>query len=191
MRATRLCRQRAQALTEFALIAPLLLLVFFGIIDFGRLIYIQQTLNQAANEAARVAVRGEPPDYAMPSDVDVEVAAKSHAAAVALANPCPNGPIPASPVPPPNQGWIFISEAPAPTAYEAAPAMNAPGIGAAGPGQTPPVFNAGCNPVVPAAGNPPIQVTIYYNFVPLTPLIANVTANHIVLKAYAVYRTEY
>jgi len=64
-------------------------------------------------------------------------------------------------------------------------------LGAAGPGQTPPVFAAGCNSVVPAAGNLPLQVTLYYNFVPLTPLIQNFAANRIVLKAFATYLTEY
>ena len=183
--------QRSQAMTEFALVAPLLLLMIFGIVDFGRIVYIQATLNQAANEAARVAIRGEPPNYSMASDVDVETAAKVHAQGVYLANPCPNGPIPSNPVPPANQGWVFITEAPAPTVYESSPPGNAPGLGAAGPGQTAPPFTGSCNRVVPAAGNQPLQITVYYNFVPLTPLIRQVTADRIVLKAYAVYRTEY
>jgi Flp pilus assembly protein TadG len=183
--------QRSQSMTEFALVAPVLLLMIFGIVDLGRVVYFLATLNQAANEGARVAVRGLPPDWAMPSDVDVQSAVRAHAVDVSLANPCANGPIPTSPVPPPNQGWIFITEAPVPTAYEAAPPPNAPGLGAAAPGQTPPVFAAGCNSVVPAAGNVPLQVTLYYNFVPLTPLIREFAANRIVLRVYATYLTEY
>ncbi len=49
--------QRSQGLTEFALIAPVILLLTFGIIDFGRGLYFYITLQQAANEGARVAVR--------------------------------------------------------------------------------------------------------------------------------------
>ena len=107
--------RRGQALAEFALISPVLFLLFFGVLDFGRAIYVQSTLNQAANEAARVAIRGEPPNYAMPSDVDVETAAKDHAVGVTLTNPCPNGPLPSSfSTLPQNQGWILITEVPAP-----------------------------------------------------------------------------
>ena len=40
-------------MAEFALVAPLLLLLLFGIVDFGRVIYIYVTLNQAVNEGAR------------------------------------------------------------------------------------------------------------------------------------------
>ena len=49
--------QRSQGITEFALIAPVILLMTFGIIDFGRGLYFYITLQQAANEGARVAVR--------------------------------------------------------------------------------------------------------------------------------------
>ena len=43
------------AAVEFALILPLLLLVLFGIIDFGRALNNQITLTQAAREGVRVA----------------------------------------------------------------------------------------------------------------------------------------
>jgi hypothetical protein len=178
-------------MAEFALIAPLLFLLTFGIIDFGRVVYYYVTLSQAANEGARVAVRGLPPDYAMPSDVDVLNAVRLHSTALSLANPCPNGPI-TSTSPPLNQGWIYITEAPPSTSYTATPSPNAPGVGLAGSGQTGPTFSSPpCNPVVPASNNVPLQVSIYYNFQPVTPLLQQVAANHIVISAYAVYRTEY
>ena len=41
--------QRSQGLTEFAIIAPVILLLTFGIIDFGRGLYFYITLQQAAN----------------------------------------------------------------------------------------------------------------------------------------------
>ena len=43
----------AQALVEFALVAPLFFLILFGIIDFGRYVYYTQILN---NEGARYAI---------------------------------------------------------------------------------------------------------------------------------------
>lgn len=188
---TRIRSGKAQSMVEFALVAPILFLMLFGIVDLGRVVYYTASLNQAANEGARVAIRGEPPDYATPSDVDVETAVKAHATAMYLANPCPNGPIPSPAVPPANQGWIFITEAPAPSAYEASPPPNAPGGGAAGPGQTAPALGAGCNPIIASAGQQAIQVTLYYTFVPITPLIQQIVGNHLVIHAYAVYRTEY
>jgi len=45
---------------EFALLLPLLLLIVFGLIDFGRAINAQITLTQAAREGARLAAFGQP-----------------------------------------------------------------------------------------------------------------------------------
>lgn len=49
---------RGAAAVEFALLLPLLLLIVFGIIDFGRALNAQITLTQAAREGARVAALG-------------------------------------------------------------------------------------------------------------------------------------
>jgi Flp pilus assembly protein TadG len=53
-------RDRGAAAVEFALLLPLLLLLVFGIIDFGRAINAQITLTQAAREGARLAALGQP-----------------------------------------------------------------------------------------------------------------------------------
>ncbi len=50
---------RGAAAVEFALLLPLLLLLVFGIIDFGRAINVQITLTQAAREGARLAALGQ------------------------------------------------------------------------------------------------------------------------------------
>ena len=47
---------RAQALVEFALVAPLFFLLLFAIIDFGRYVYYVQILNNAAREGTRYAI---------------------------------------------------------------------------------------------------------------------------------------
>lgn len=182
--------QRSQSIVEFAIIAPLLLVLIFGIIDFGRVIYVYVTLNQAVNEGARAAVIASGP---LPTDADVEAAVRNHAVDVALANPCPNGPI-ESTVPPPNTGWIYITEQGWPTSVEqlSATLFNAPGGQvAAGAAQSTTDATLSCSAIDPINGHKPIQVTIVYNFIPFTPLIQQFTANQIIIKASAVYKTEY
>jgi len=208
--------ERSQGLTEFALIAPVILLLTFGIIDFGRGLYFYITLQQAANEGARVAVRASnfvdpngngcvAPTYihCWPTDADVASAIQAHAVTEVLANPCPNGPIPnggnprGSPqVPPSNTGWIFITDP--------SPAGNGNGLnvgpdattyavpnGPRGGLGTLPSPGGSCLGIKPAVGNEPIKVTLWFNFQPLTPLIQQVVGNQIVITAYAVYRAEY
>jgi hypothetical protein len=47
-------RGRGQALVEFALIVPVFLLLLMSLLDFGRVVYAQHTINQDAAEGARV-----------------------------------------------------------------------------------------------------------------------------------------
>jgi Flp pilus assembly protein TadG len=49
-------RPRAQALVEFALVAPMFFILLFALIDFGRYVYYVQILNNAAREGARYAI---------------------------------------------------------------------------------------------------------------------------------------
>lgn len=49
-------QSRGQTLVEFALILPILILLLVGIFDFGRAVYAFNTVNNAAHEAARLAV---------------------------------------------------------------------------------------------------------------------------------------
>jgi Flp pilus assembly protein TadG len=49
---------RGAAAVEFALLLPLLLLIVFGLIDFGRALNAQVTLTQAAREGARLDALG-------------------------------------------------------------------------------------------------------------------------------------
>ena len=56
IRRSRAHRRRGQALVEFALVIPIFLLIVFGIIDAGRLIFTYNTVSNAARNAARVAI---------------------------------------------------------------------------------------------------------------------------------------
>src|SRR5262249_40588997 len=51
---------RGATAVEFALLFPLLMLIVFGIIDFGRVLNAQITLTQAAREGARLDALGMP-----------------------------------------------------------------------------------------------------------------------------------
>ena len=57
--------RRGQAVVEFALVLPFLVLLFFGLIDVGRAIYIGNAAAQAAREGARWgSVQGRAADAA-------------------------------------------------------------------------------------------------------------------------------
>jgi Flp pilus assembly protein TadG len=54
----RLCRKkrRGAAVVEFAIVAPVFFLLVFGMIEYGRMVMVQQILTNASREGARVAV---------------------------------------------------------------------------------------------------------------------------------------
>ena len=51
---TRRHGQEGQALVEFALAVPIFILVMFGLLDVGKLVYTNSVLSQAAREGARL-----------------------------------------------------------------------------------------------------------------------------------------
>ena len=92
-------------MTEFALVAPVLLLLTFGIIDFGRALYFYAAAGNAAREAARVAAVGSNP---LPTNSDVTTAAAVHFPGASFSvPPCLNGPPPAG-QPAAGTAWLFI-----------------------------------------------------------------------------------
>lgn len=179
--------QRSQSMTEFALVAPVLLVMLFGILDFGRVIYVYGTLVEAANEGSRTAIRASSP---LPSNSDVQASAKLGAQSLYLANPCPNGPLPpitgsGAQNPPLDQGWIFITEPNPPSTVEANPTYDAPG------GQAPANSTGSCSAVNPfSSGTYPLQVTVRYNYAFFTPILEQLAPN-LILQAYATDYTEY
>lgn len=58
-------RRRASATVEMAVVTPLLLTILFGIIEYGWVFSVRQTLIQAAREGARTA--------ALPGSTDAQV----------------------------------------------------------------------------------------------------------------------
>ncbi|TMB79823.1 MAG: pilus assembly protein [Chloroflexi bacterium] len=55
--------QRSQALIEFALVSPVLLLLLFGVIDLGRAIFYYDTINHAARLGVAVHHRAQSPRH--------------------------------------------------------------------------------------------------------------------------------
>ena len=182
-------RQRSQAMTEFALVAPVLLLLTFGIIDFGRALYFYAAASTAAREAARTAAVTT--GVTLPTQASVLQSAQVHMPGASVANPdCVNGPIPTDVVPSPGYAWVFTTEpSPGPTP-DGSPSPDAAGGDTAVSG----TYGSGshtCSAVNPAAGQQVLEVTVEYNFVPITPIVSSVVGNHIVFTLQTVVRTEY
>jgi Flp pilus assembly protein TadG len=92
----RLADERGVALVEFALVLPLLLLVIFAIVDFGRALAFWNDQTHLANEAARYAVvnscAGQTP-CPLPDKLNgvIKSQAESSGATVAICYPSPGG----------------------------------------------------------------------------------------------------
>lgn len=173
--------QRSQALIEFALVSPVLLLLLFGIVDIGRAVFYFDTLNHAAREGARTAVRAS---GQLPRNADILATVTTQMIGAQVTAPCPQGPVTTA-TPPSNAAWLYITEPGPPASIETTPPPNAPG------GEFPAAAAGSCSAVNPAGGNQPIQVTLRFNLILITPVIAQATANHIVMSAAAIFRTEY
>jgi Flp pilus assembly protein TadG len=173
--------QRSQALIEFALVSPVLLLLLFGIIDIGRAVFYYDTVSHAAREGARVAVRASNP---LPTNTDVLNMVTSQIIGAPVSAPCPQGPV-TSAVPPDNSAWLYVTQVNPPVTVEASPPPNAPG------GEYSAIATGSCSAVNPAGGNQPLQVTLRFNLILITPVVAQATANRILITAAAIYRTEY
>ena len=173
--------QRSQALIEFALVSPVLLLLVFGIIDIGRAVFYYDTLNHAAREGARTAVRAS---NQLPTNADVLTVVTNHMLGTPVVQPCPNGPVTSS-TPPSNTAWLYVTEPSPPSTIETSPPPNAPG------GEYASAAAGSCSAVNPAGGNAQLQVTLRFNLLLITPVVAQATADHILITAAAIYRTEY
>jgi Flp pilus assembly protein TadG len=81
-------RTRGQALTEFALVLPIFVIVIFGIIDLGRYVFTANAMSNAAREGARIgSVGSRPAECAALSREGCVIAyAASHAWGVPTAN---------------------------------------------------------------------------------------------------------
>jgi Flp pilus assembly protein TadG len=89
-----ICRnQRGQAVIEFALVLPLLLLLVFGVTEFGRAWMTKNVITSAAREGCRVAVVTDPDATAVNNRVNLVCAAgRVTPGAVTVVGPDPADP---------------------------------------------------------------------------------------------------
>lgn len=64
-------RSRGQSLAEAAIVLPVLFLLLFGTLEFGRVLSIQQTLDDAAREGARWSAMPAAGTSVLPSPNDI------------------------------------------------------------------------------------------------------------------------
>lgn len=55
---TRIAQDRGSTVIEFAMVLPVIALIFMGILDFGRYFFTRITLQHAVHEAGRFAITG-------------------------------------------------------------------------------------------------------------------------------------
>jgi Flp pilus assembly protein TadG len=158
-----------------------LLLLLFGIIDIGRAVFYYDTINHAVREGARAAVQAP---TRLPTNADVLSTVANQLVGAPVTAPCPQGPVTTA-TPPGNAAWLYITEPNPPASAESSPPMNAPG------GEYATAAAGSCSAMNPAGNNAQLQVTLRFNLILITPVIAQATADHIILRAAAVFRTEY
>jgi Flp pilus assembly protein TadG len=85
--------ERGAELIEFALVAPLLLFIIMGVVDFGFMFQRYEVVTNAAREGARIAVL---PGYV---DADVEARVRSYLTEGGVANTTSNSSVTTTDVP--------------------------------------------------------------------------------------------
>ena len=66
-------RRRGATLVEFGLVVPVMFLFIFGLIEFGRIVMVKQSVTNAAREGCRTAVLAT-----TTSENDVDTAVRNH-----------------------------------------------------------------------------------------------------------------
>ncbi len=173
---------RSQSAVEFALVAPLLFLLIFGIVDFGRAMFYQNEITNATREGARIAILASNPcntvyadptgncsTSATPSGPTVCSAIEGSATLITNWSCGEDGVLPASPKP----GWAYVEVDQASSAGAACP-------GAVGAVSTP-----------RQSGNLLITVTIRYYFRPITPIVGALFPSTFYLSSSVCARDEY
>jgi len=181
-------RRRGQSMVEFALLAPMLFLILFGIVDLGRAVFYANELTNAAREGARVAILASNPcntQIANPSTtcasssgsgVDVCSAVKNEANLIPSANwTCGENTVA---VPPCTSGC----SANANNAYVEVDSLASCTTSPTYPTST----------LTPrGAGNSAIKVTITFYYRPLTGLVAVFFPNNFFIRSTTCARQEW
>jgi Flp pilus assembly protein TadG len=81
--------RRATAAVEFAIVAPVFLLLVFGMIEYGRMVMVQQIITNASREGARTAVLDGATTASVQSAVNSYLASGSISGATVTVSPNP------------------------------------------------------------------------------------------------------
>ncbi|MEN0111963.1 MAG: TadE family protein [Planctomycetota bacterium] len=81
--------RRGASAVEFAIVAPVFFLVVLGIIEFGRMVMVQQVITNAAREGARIAVLDSATTARVTQRVNDYLSAASLPAAAVTVTPSP------------------------------------------------------------------------------------------------------
>ena len=179
--------QKAQAMTEMAMLAPLIFLLMIFVFDLARAAATWAAISEAVREGSRESVViGEPGLATAATDGSIITAVKSYGINLAIdqAPGCIHGHSSGSVTPAPatgNTGYIYILST-------ASGQPDSPS-GGAGFAET---VNAGCNAVSAAPlGTYPLKVVIAYNFQPFTPFASQFIPGGITMVASSTMNTEF
>jgi len=185
-------RSRGQSLVEFALVGPLLLVLVFGCVDFGRAYFHENQLTNAAREGMRLAILqdhvcntlngplascGAGSTSSVSNETSVCQSILNEGALISSSNwHCSEGgTLPASGTGTADSAYVEIDQYPA----------NASSTVACDSTATP-------TATIPrAAGNRSIVVKIDYYYRPLTPLLGNLFPSTFHLSVTSCGRAEY
>jgi Flp pilus assembly protein TadG len=169
--------QRSQALVEFAMVAPVFMLVLFAAVDIGRLLYAYAAISSAARDGARTASL-QVSQYSDCTVIQqVELVGQGFPVVMdpnsLVGDSDPNNPsgLLQPSTPPANVGYAYIW----------------PAVATADPPDT------NCtSPVNPRAVSQTVKhvaVEVQYHFTPLTPFVSSLAPN-IIVKTVSVVTTE-
>ncbi len=175
---------RGQSAVEFALVAPLLFLLIFGIVDFGRAMFYQNEVTNATREGARIAILASNPcntvygdpsgncsDSLTPAGPSVCSAIEDSATLISNWSCSEDGVLPASPKP----GWAYVE-----VDQASSPGASCPGAVGGTAASTP-----------RSTGSLLITVTIRYYFRPITPIVGALFPSNFYLSSSVCARDEY
>jgi Flp pilus assembly protein TadG len=159
--------QNAQAMVEFALLAPMFFLLLFGLVDFGRAIYFYNSIAHGAREAARYAIaldNGGATDVAIRQQARFDLFSVPVDASTSCSPDLCAVPAPAVP----NQAYVQVSPS-----YDARQTLDGSAV----------------NPGITT--HYPLTVTVTFYFRPITPIISQLVGNSLTLIGQSTMVTEY
>ena len=174
--APRVRGQRSQALVEFSLVAPLMLLILFSSVDICRLLYAYTAISSAARDGARTASLSGSTFSDCQIIAEVEAVGQGFPVKMdpnsVVGNSDPNNPVGGlqPTTPPPNVGYAYIW----------------PAVATADPP------DSNCNSSNQRAISPTVKhvaVEVQYHFVPLLPFLGSFAGN-IIVKTISVVTVE-